>query len=339
DWNDVSLAFCTGLPDTRSKPPLMAPFRVSADGDGSDVSDDPRSSLWNPTTSALSSPFEETFSTQREIRLNENAGRRQISEINQMRGVQRVLAEDSQSSSIEETYPVGSKLTLADGPDDFSVNVFSIDLTGEIYRVATPLISSYAYRQVTLMNPIDRALVSAKASVFLNGDRVGRMEFPATPAGGTFQVGLGADRSVRTRRQLLRKEEAVQGGNRVITLDYRLVVSNYYEDDTDVRLFDRMPLPQNQDQIQVALESEREAALSNDPVYRRIDFPVGILRWDIQVPKQRFGSNAFDFDYQLKLELDRNQSIINVEEMSQLKTDLDFKRSGGAMGGMGGGIF
>ena len=42
-----------------------------------------------------------------------------------------------------------------------------------------------------------------------------------------LQVGAFADPQLRTRRELVNKTEAIQGGNNVMSFEYRLVIENY----------------------------------------------------------------------------------------------------------------
>ncbi|MEO1617042.1 MAG: DUF4139 domain-containing protein, partial [Planctomycetota bacterium] len=293
DWRDVELAFCTGSPTVRSKPPLMAPLRVatqsSSEQDNENDGTSERSGV-----AGLNEPWNEMVDRQSEIALNSRASRRQIDEFTVRRGVQRTLAEDADLDTTDETYLVDSRLSLTSSSYENTVTVRRVELSGKIYRVAKPLLASHVYRQVTLENPLRQTLVGAEATVLLDGKLVGQMKIPTTPAGGKFLIGLGADRLVRTRRELLGKEESVQGGNRVLQLRYRLVISNYHPDEIDVRLYDRLPLSRDDERLQVTLETSQQESLSTDAIYRRMDFPIGILRWDLPIPAGRFGSKAFD---------------------------------------------
>ena len=49
--------------------------------------------------------------------------------------------------------------------------------------------------------------------------------------------------------------------------------------------------------------------LSSDKEYQSTDRKKGILRWDVSVPAQKNGSEAFALEYKLKLEHDRNLAI------------------------------
>ncbi|TWU37371.1 hypothetical protein Poly41_35010 [Novipirellula artificiosorum] len=155
-------------------------------------------------------------------------------------------------------------------------------------------------------------------------------------------VGFGADRQLRSRRELLAREESIRGGNRQTELRYRLVLSNYHDRAVEVWLRDRMPLTSPQGAIGVSLQGEAEEQLSDDPLYLRMQRPIGILWWDLTVPARRFGSDAFDFEYSITVELDKEQQIVGDAMIEQVRSDYRFENIGGGglaggMGGMGGG--
>jgi hypothetical protein len=57
-------------------------------------------------------------------------------------------------------------------------------------------------------------------ATFLGGQFVGRGEIPTVTLGESFAVGLGIDSSLRAKRELVDKQERIQGGNRVVDFIY-----------------------------------------------------------------------------------------------------------------------
>jgi len=87
--------------------------------------------------------------------------------------------------------------------------------------------------------------------------------------------------------------------------------------------------------------SQLEFPISIDGLYARLQKPRGILRWDLEVPAERFGEKAFDVEYSYSTEFDRNQMLTAIQPKEQLESDyLEFSTPsgsmGGGMGGMGG---
>src|SRR5690606_24609758 len=136
-------------------------------------------------------------------------------------------------------------------------------------------------------------LLGGPATVYLDDRFVGRMPLPTTASGQRLMIGLGADQQVRTRRELQNKRDEIQGGNRRLHFQYRLVIANFKSEPVTVRLMDRTPLPENPQAISTKLD-EFAKPLSEDPLYLRIEHPRGILRWDVSVPGGSFGGHASD---------------------------------------------
>jgi hypothetical protein len=130
---------------------------------------------------------------------------------------------------------------------------------------------------------------------------------PLVARGQQFTVGFGADQQLRARRQLLDEKERTLGGNRETTYTYRLLIENFKDTKTQVRLLDRTPNPKQQN-IRVTL-LEPKTPLSSDSAYVNEMKPEGILRWDVEVPAQAMDDKAFTLDYEFKLEFERSLHI------------------------------
>ena len=121
------------------------------------------------------------------------------------------------------------------------------DLDSEFYHVATPVLTSYVFREAELLNDSGQDLLAGPITVYLDGRYVGRTEIPTVARGEVFVVGFGADPQLRARRELAEKSEGTQGGNRELSITYRLVVENFKQDAMAVRIFDRLPHSETED--------------------------------------------------------------------------------------------
>ncbi len=210
--------------------------------------------------------------------------------------------------------------------------------------MATPLLSTFAYREADLLNQRPEGLLRGPAMIYLDNRFVGQTEIPSTASGQHLIVGFGADQQVRTRRELLEKTEDQKGGNRHVAFRYRLVVANFKPTPVTIRMIDRIPLPAQATEVSMHVDS-KDNLLSQDGLYRRIQYPRGILRWDLNVPANRFGEKAFDLEYTSTVEFDRNRVLTSLDAVSQKRADLrelgprpnQSGMGGGGMGGMGGG--
>ncbi|WP_160149244.1 mucoidy inhibitor MuiA family protein [Roseiconus lacunae] len=336
DWKGVKLVLCTGVPDVKADGPVLAPLRVTVDGASSKF--DSPGLGGDQSIPAWVDPGE----WQTNLRLNADASTKQVQEINQPASVQRDLASDAGQNVSDETYVIEREVDVPHRAIKQSVTVLQSTVKGDIYRVVVPLLSSFAYREVEVENRSGENLVGGDAMVFLDGRFVGRTTVPPTAAGGELLLGFGADRQVRTRRELLERTVEPKGGNRLTTLKYRLVISNFHDQAVDVHLFDRLPISDSETAIDLIADETSLGTLSDDAKYLRLVRPTGILRWDLQVPAKRFGSDAYDHHYQFTIEMDRTKTITGTDLQRQINQDLQFQRfngggMGGGMGGAGGG--
>lgn len=196
------------------------------------------------------------------------------------------------------------------------VRVLQTELPGNFYYVATPVLTDYVFREVELNNDGTADFLAGPINVYLDGRFVGRGEIPTVARGQTFVVGLGADSQLRTRRELVDKKTGVNGGNREINVDYRLVVENYKDQPVQVRITDRLPKPIKNQEIRVTMLKPARS-LSDDKVYQRMERPLGILRWDAEVPGRSVGDQVFEIDYSYSLEFDRKYQIALATDQTQ----------------------
>lgn len=334
-WEDVQLSLATSTPNTRASGPLLTPLRVNAVEGPHNASHS--GGFAKQLTSQQSSQWLDTLAVAQNVQLNTDAGLRQIDELVSTGEVQRNVAADASAFTTDETYSIGDKVSLASRQNPQTVSILTKQLKGEMYRTATPLLSSFAFRSASLVNDSGQNLIAGPADVYLESKFVGRVQLPPTALGQKITVGFGADRQVRTRRELLSRGESIKGGNRRTDLKYRLVISNYHETPVAIRLLDRIPIAAQDNSINLTLTADENKRLSADPLYQRMERPTGILRWDIEIPAKRFGSEAFDHEYAYTIELDRQQTIVSNELIQRTESDLRFQKTnmGGGMGGGG----
>jgi uncharacterized protein (TIGR02231 family) len=185
------------------------------------------------------------------------------------------------------------------------------------------VLTSYVYREAELTNTSDEDLLAGPMSVYLDGRFVGQSDIPTVARGQTFVVGFGADPQLRTRRELADKEDDVQGGNRETRFDYRLVVENFTGQAIAVRVLDRLPHAENGVDIRITL-GETSDPISRDKLYQRQERPMGILRWDIEVPAGAAGEDARLVEYQYTVEYDR-QFVVSLPTAKQTLEE-EFRR-------------
>ncbi|QDU64187.1 hypothetical protein Pan216_50760 [Planctomycetes bacterium Pan216] len=208
---------------------------------------------------------------------------------------------------ISVSYDIAARTTLPSRTDYQLIQIASVDMKADVYRLAIPVLTSFVYEEAVVTNDSKLVLLDGPTTAYVAGQFVGRGSIPTVAVGEEFTVGFGVDSSLRTSRELLDKEEIVQGGNRVVTLKYRLAVENFNGKPVNVRLLDRLPTTKGKEAEVTLIKTSHE--LSEDQAYQVDREKKGLLRWDIEVPAQAIGPKAFDVTYEFKIEYDRQMTI------------------------------
>jgi hypothetical protein len=208
---------------------------------------------------------------------------------------------------ISVSYRLANSLTLPSRSDKQLLQISSRKLSGEFYRVATPVLTSFVYEECLLTNDTGDVMLAGPSSTFVGGQFVGRGTVPMVAAGESFRVGLGIDTSLRATRSLVDKSERISGGNRVVDFTYELAVENFGDSATSLRLLDRMPTSKQTDMKITLVKSDKP--VSDDPVYQLKGLDEGLLRWDVEVPEGAMGPQRFVLKYTMQMEYDKQLAI------------------------------
>jgi uncharacterized protein (TIGR02231 family) len=249
---------------------------------------------------------------------NAAAGDLQCLEILNGKEVLSMLAAESALSAEGPSlsYQLAGAVSLASRADQQMVRILQTNFESRFYHVATPVLTSYVYREAELKNKSDQDFLAGPITVYLDGRFVGRGEIPTVARGQTFVVGFGADPQLRARRELADRREDIQGGNRELSLEYRLVIENYKEEEVRVRVVDRLPYSERAGEVRVKL-GELKDPLSADALYVRTEKPKGILRWEITVPAGATGKDARMIEYGFTADFDRNFRLTAATDRPQ----------------------
>ena len=316
DWNAVALTLSTASPALSAAGPGLAPFPVALTQEPGQKKPNQRDltaqirSIRGRQTTAISENL-------RALSLRENIGSSWAANaaanefqclelINGKEVLSMLAAESAQSDEGPSlSYQLADSVSLASRSDQQMVRIVQSSFQSRFYHVATPVLTSYVYREAELKNDGDQDLLAGPIGVYLDGRFVGRGELPTVARGQTFVVGFGADPQLRARRELADRSEGVQGGNRELSFEYRLVVENYKAQAVPVRVFDRLPQSDRPADIRIKL-GELKDPLSDDELYVRTERPKGILRWEIDVPASATGKDARTIEYGFTVDFDRN---------------------------------
>ncbi len=314
DWNGVALSLSTAEPSMVAAPPVLEPMLVGlsrADRaqqieqqtrftDADRIRQFQRSRKANIKMGFGANYDLNTLAIDNQIFMCNASG-------NQVQQFQEQFAEIVRNEGISVTYDLHGKLALPSRSDQQLVTIASFPVKAEFTLVATPLLTDYVYLQGELFNESGPILLPGPASMFRNGEFVGKSQLSQVTIGEKFTAGFGIDSQVQVAHELEKKKTRVQGGNRIDTYHYRIALNNYKDADVKLRLLDRLPYSDS-DSIKIELE-RTEPELSKDSEYLRALRKKGILRWDLNLKPNTVDESATVVKYTYTMEYDKNMTI------------------------------
>jgi uncharacterized protein (TIGR02231 family) len=333
DWGDVSMALSTATPSLVATAPPLKPLHIAlgtqvpanlpgrggmgtaAEGlDYSQVQRGITAMRQNVENQRGSNIFnEDNLAKARE---EQDKNDRALNRVADQLQVLELITRDSKGEArlvdstegVVVTYQLRTRTSLPSRSDRQLIQIEQLPMKSQFYKVAVPVLSSYVYDEAELTNTSAIVLLAGPVSSYVGGQYVGSGALSTVAVGQHFTVGFGIDPSLRATRERLQKSEQTQGGNRIVNFSYRLALENFGTRAADVRLMDRLPVGKESD-VRVTFSDAEAIKISQDREYQSNDYKKGILRWDVQVPAQRNGSDALAIDYKLSLEHDKSLAI------------------------------
>lgn len=338
NWSEVKLTLSTASPALSAAGPSLAPFYVSLTA-GTPAEAQVNDALTNLGQVSQQYRASKMAQTEVQVQLSNVVGFADKTRLNwamnrsagDIQGIELACAGDVIASIVTETavdegpslsYCLPNAVSLASRNEQQMVRILKKSLPGSFYHVATPVLSSYVFRQAEIRNESDIDLLGGPVTVYVDGRFVGRAEIPTVAQGESFVVGFGADAQLRVRRELVEKTEGIQGGNREMKMRYQITIENYKNQPEKVRLYDRLPHSNRSSDVRVALDTP-ELALSTDPLYVRSERAKGILRWDVDVDAGTTGEKARAIGYSFKLDFDRNFALTTNSDQPTLLQEFE----------------
>lgn len=244
-----------------------------------------------------------------------------------------VAKDDGKPESVEEsvsvTYELETPISLPSRSDRQLIQIAAMPMPGEFRKIAVPVLTAHVYDQASVVNDSKMVLLAGPSSSFVDGRFVGHGTVPSVTVGEKFTVGFGIDSSLRAHRELVDKNETIQGGNRIVEFTYRLAIENFSSDPAKVRLSDRIPTATGHNgEINVTLVSPGQP-LADDPEYLKDERKKGILRWIVEVPGDAIGAEAFSFKYTFKMEYDKQMKIAGAPSGEKAEPKTTSRVGGG----------
>jgi hypothetical protein len=114
---------------------------------------------------------------------------------------------------------------------------------------------------------------------------------------------------------MLEKSRAMQGGNQVLSFEYRILLSSFKGEKVRLQVWDRLPHAEGEAMNVTLVKSAPEVC--KDPLYQREDRPMNLLRWDVDIEPAQNGEKALAVSYTFKMEFDKQSSIGTFQPRSK----------------------
>src|SRR5262249_24006938 len=189
-------------------------------------------------------------------------------------------ARGAQNEGPSVTYHLAGRLSVPSRSDEQVLEVAKLGMKPDYFYKAIPVLTPHVYRQADLVNKSKYVLLPGEATMYQGPDFVGRMNLPLVAIGERFTVGFGAEPQLQVQRQMVDKSRTMQGGNQILRLEYRILVSSYKSEKVRLQVWDRLPHGESEALGVTLVKAAPE--LCKDPVYLREERPSNLLRWDLE---------------------------------------------------------
>jgi len=328
DWSNTTLALSTAEPMMISTAPSLEPMMVTL-GSGEammmqQVAQQPVPQAGGMGVAGFADQGQYFDSLIRSKRENIGKGIKAARELNQiaisnqmieleadrrqMEQMQKRAAVVARTEGVSVMYALKGKLSLPSRTEQQILNIASFECPGQYVFAASPLLTDYVYLQGEITNTGNTILLPGPASMFRNGEFVGRSDMKLVTSGQTFTAGFGIDSQIQVVREFVDKKIETQLGSRYNEQHYRIALSNYKAGPVAVRLLDRVPWTEN-GSLSIELKNVSHP-LSEDAEYLRTEKNKGILRWDLQLDGGTFGPKATIVTYCYGMKYDKSLSVV-----------------------------
>lgn len=203
------------------------------------------------------------------------------------------IEEESKYAKVEEkgiavVYKLAKKANIKSDGAEHKLSISSQTLTAKFEYSSYPRAVLNAYLGSRVTNAPNLQLLAGRVNIFLEGDFVGSSSIDNIGPGEEFDLYLGMDENVKVKREQIEKkvDETLIAGipspTKRTTLKYKLTVENYKSKKINVKLFEAMPVPED-DRIKVKIDK-----VSLEPKEKDWKDRKGIWLWELELePKAK----------------------------------------------------
>ncbi|MBU4227666.1 mucoidy inhibitor MuiA family protein, partial [bacterium] len=193
----------------------------------------------------------------------------------------------AEEKGIAIIYNLPSKVSVKSDKSEHKFPVSSQILSAEFEYSSYPRVSPFAYLGSRVTNSIGLQLLAGRVNIFLEGDFVGFSGISNIAPSEEFDLYLGIDENVKVKRECLEKkiDETLIAGipsrSKRTTFKYKLTVENYKSKKIKVKLYEAMPVSED-DRIKIKINE-----ISLEPGVKDWEDRKGIWLWELELEPQQ----------------------------------------------------
>ena len=193
----------------------------------------------------------------------------------------------AEEKGIAVIYKLPSKVSVKSDKSEHKFPISSQILPAEFEYSSYPRVSPFAYLGSRVTNSKGLQLLAGRVNIFLEGNFVGFSGINNIAPSEEFDLYLGIDENVKVKRELLEKkvDETLIAGipsrTKKTTFKYKLIVENYKSKKIKVKLFEAIPVSED-DRIKIKIDE-----ISLEPGVEDWEDRKGIWLWELELEPQQ----------------------------------------------------
>ena len=193
----------------------------------------------------------------------------------------------AEEKGIAVMYTLPSKIVVKSDKSEHKFPISSQILSAVFEYSSYPRVSPFAYLGSRVTNSKGLQLIGGRVNIFLEGDFVGFSSIGNIAPSEEFDLYLGIDENVKVKRECLEKkvDETLIAGipsrTKRTIYKYKLTVENYKSKNIKVKLFDAIPISED-DRIKIKINE-----ISLEPGVKDWEDRKGIWLWELELDEQQ----------------------------------------------------
>ena len=203
------------------------------------------------------------------------------------------VAATLQSSAFATNYVITRKKTIPSNTQKHRVTISESKHPASLLLVAVPRLQQAAFIEADIKYAGEEQLIPGPASIFRDGNFIGKTQLDAIAPGESFKLGFGQDDRVKVERKLLRQKDSDENSGWTYAKGERnyawqTTISNFHKSNRTIEVREQLPKPRHED-IKVKEDSLRPKPEKEDPAM------PGLKVWRLDIASK--DKAVIDFNY------------------------------------------